>query len=392
MTARMNDDTAVAERSVTVALDLMGGDDAPAAMLDGALLVLAEQPGVRLTLVGRAEVALSLLRERGAAGELEGGSARLRLVEATQVIGMDEDPARAVRAKRDASVRVAARLVRDGQADATVSAGSTGAAMAAALLTLGRLPGMSRPAVAVVVPAAAGPLVLLDAGANPDAGADLLAQFALAGAALARTRLGVADPAVGLLSIGAEPGKGDELRKAAFELMAALPVRFVGNVEAAVVPLGGVDVVVTDGFTGNVLLKGVEGTARMLTERLLAAFTADDDRRAAARMLAPALAEVAAELDPDRTGGAVLLGVDGVAVVGHGASSPRAVGSCVAVAVSAVRAGLVPRVAEGLADLVARRRRTATDGVRDSAPADGPAVGPAAADAAPEPDPVAGAR
>jgi glycerol-3-phosphate acyltransferase PlsX len=223
---------------------------------------------------------------------------------------------------------VAARLVRDGDADATVSAGSTGAALAAALFTLGRLPGVTRPALAVVVPARNGPVVLLDAGANPDAGADLLTQFALSGAAYATTALGLERPRVGLLSNGAEPGKGDALRKQAYDLIAALPVDFAGNVEGHDIALGGrADVVVTDGFTGNVALKAIEGALALAG--------------------APAA---------DREGGALLLGVDGVAVVGHGASSPRAVAACVGMAADAVRTGLVPALRTVLADLVHRRR------------------------------------
>jgi glycerol-3-phosphate acyltransferase PlsX len=310
-----------------VALDLMGGDSAPDAVVDGALLVADERPEIQVVLVGPEEVAAELLDRRNAAG-------RFAVVNATQRVAMDEDPARAVRAKRDASIRVAARLVRDGQADATVSAGSTGAALAAALFTLGRLPGVTRPAIAVVVPALHGPVVLLDAGANPDAGPDLLAQFALTGAAYATTR-GIESPRVGLLNNGAEPGKGDDTRRAAYDLLAALPVDFVGNVEGHDVALGGrADVVVTDGFTGNVLLKGIEGALAM---------TGTTPER----------------LDPERHGGALLLGVDGIAVLGHGASSPRAVASCVGIAADAVRDGLLPRLRATLDALVARRREAA---------------------------------
>jgi phosphate acyltransferase len=324
-----------------VALDLLGGDDAPASVVDGALLVLDEQPGVDVVLVGPPDVAARLLEERSAVR-------RLPVVAASQVVGMDEDPARGVRAKRDATVRVAARLVRDGAADAVVSVGSTGALMAAALFTLGRLPGMSRPALAVVVPGLAGPVVLLDVGANVEASPDLLGQYALVGSALATVRLGLPSPRVGLLSIGAEPGKGDPLRRAAYDVLAGLPVDFVGNVESADVPYGGrVDVVVTDGFTGNVLLKGLEGAAAMLGEVVAGALDGSD------RL--PGVQAALAAKGPEALGGGMLLGVDGVAVVGHGSSGPRAVASCVAVAVQAVRERLVPRTAEVLATLVARR-------------------------------------
>ena len=316
-----------------MAVDLLGGDGAPESVVDGVLLARSEHPAVEPVLVGPPEVAGDLLRDRGL---------QLQVAAATESIGMDEDPARAVRRKRDATVRVAARLVRDGAADATVSAGSTGAAMAAALFTLGRLPGMTRPALAVVLPAVHGPVVLLDAGAGVEAGPDLLAQFALAGAAYATARLGIESPRVGLLSIGEETGKGDPLRREAHDLLADLPVNFVGNVEGHDVPVGGpADVVVTDGFTGNVLLKGLEGTYRLV----LNALGLPDDS--------------VPELSPERLGGAVLLGVDGVVVIGHGASTPRAISSCIGLAGQVAEQGLVARTADTLADLVANRRAAA---------------------------------
>ena len=337
-----------------VALDLMGGDDAPDSVVDGALLVAEETPEVELVLVGPPDVAEALLAERGQSGRFE-------VVAASQVITMDEDPARGVRAKRDATVRVCARLVRDGQADAMVSVGSTGAALAAALFTLGRLKGISRPPLAAVVPAMSGPLIFLDAGANPEATATLLAQYALAGSAFATVRLGIAEPRVGLLTNGEEAGKGDAVRKEAYDALAALPIHFVGSVEGRDVPHGGVaDVIVTDGFTGNVLVKGLEGVASMMTELLVATMTATPEREAASKELLAAFTEATAHMGPDELGGAVLLGVDGVCVIGHGSSSPRGVASCVRVAVQAAREGLVPKVAAALGALVDRRAAVAT--------------------------------
>lgn len=337
-----------------IALDLMGGDHAPAAVVDGALLALAELADVQVVLVGPPEVAGALLADHDAGDRVE-------VVPARQVVTMDEDPARAIRAKRDATVRVCARLVRDGAADAMVSAGSTGATLAAALFTLGRLKGISRPLLAAVVPAKAGPLVLLDVGANPEASAKLLGQYALAGSAFAQVRLGLAEPRVGLLTNGEEAGKGDAVRKEAFDLLAGLPIRFVGSVEGRDVPYGGVaDVIVTDGFTGNVLAKGLEGAAGMLTELLVAALTSTPDRAAASAELLPVLTEATAQMSPDRLGGAMLLGVDGVCVVGHGAASPRAIATCIGVAAQAARDGLVPKVAAALGDLVERRAAVPT--------------------------------
>ncbi len=328
-----------------VALDLMGGDHAPDAVLDGALLAADADPDLEVILVGSVDVAERLLAARGQSG-------RFALVAASEVIGMHEDPARAVRAKRDASVRVCARLVRDGEADAMVSVGSTGGALAAAVFTLGRLRGVTRPALAAVIPARRGALVLLDAGATTEASAALLAQHALAGSAFATVRLGIAVPRVGLLTNGEEAGKGDAARKEAFSALSALPIDFIGNVEGGDVPLGGTaDVVVTDGFTGNVLLKGLEGAATMLTEVLLEAMTSTPERTAAAKELLPAFDEATAPMSPDVLGGAVLLGVDGVVVVGHGAASPQAVASCLRVAGQAAQEGLVPKTAQLLGDL-----------------------------------------
>jgi glycerol-3-phosphate acyltransferase PlsX len=324
-----------------VALDLLGGDRAPEQVVDGALLALSEQPDVDIVLVGPPEVAERLLAQRRPDWSSSG---RLRLVAASQVVGMDEDPARAVRAKRDATVRVAARLVRDGEADALVSVGSTGAALAASVFTLRRLPGVSRPALAAVVPARAGPLVFLDVGATTEATVAMLVQFALAGTAFARVRLGLAGPRVGLLTNGEEAGKGDALRREAFAALAALPLDFVGSVEGRDVPHGGrADVIVTDGFTGNVLLKGLEGATSMLTEVVTETLAGTPEQ-------IPTVRAAMADLSPECLGGAVLLGVGGVVVVGHGASSPRAVASCVGVAVQAVREGLVASIARDLSD------------------------------------------
>jgi glycerol-3-phosphate acyltransferase PlsX len=334
-----------------VALDLLGGDTAPDSVVDGALLVLDETDDVALVLVGPPDVAARLLERR------RYDPSRLSVAPASQVVGMDEDPARAVRSKRDATVRVAARLVRDGDADAMVSVGSTGAALAAAVFTLTRQRGVSRPPLAALIPAPGGPVVFLDAGATVEASPELLASFALVGAAYARVRLGLERPRVGLLTVGEEAGKGDALRKAAHGALAALPIDFVGNVEGRDVPQGGrADVVVTDGFTGNVLAKGLEAAAATVTgvvrAHLAAAGVPDDllDRVSGATL----------HMSPERLGGAVLLGVRGVVVVGHGASTARGVASCVAVAVQAAREGLVPRTAQALAELVELRAGAAS--------------------------------
>jgi glycerol-3-phosphate acyltransferase PlsX len=335
--------------SRTIAVDLLGGDLAPEVVVDGALLALRRRPDVAVTLVGPPETAGPLLAERGHPD-------RLGVVAARQSVRMDEDPVRAVRSRRDATVRVAARLVRDGAADATVSIGSTGAALAAAVFTLGRLPGVTRPSLALIVDGLDGPLIFLDAGANTDCGADLLGQFALCGSAYATAALGVQRPRVGLLTIGAEPGKGDTLRKDAFAALESLPadrIDFVGNVEAGIVPLGGaVDVVVTDGFSGNLLLKGVEAAVLALGRQVRAELTALGD----GGPLLDAFQRAAGRFRPEERGGAILLGVDGVAVVGHGSSSPEAVAACIEMAADASGQGLVPMLREALETLIASRR------------------------------------
>jgi glycerol-3-phosphate acyltransferase PlsX len=327
---------------------LLGGDAGPGVVVDGVALAMQRWPELELLLVGPADEATELLEARA----LHADGERLQIVAASQRIGMDEDPVRAVRSRRDATVRVAARLVRDQLADATVSVGPTGAAMAAALFTLGRLPGITRPPLAVVVPAPRGPVVLLDAGATVTAAPDLLRQFALVGAGYARAHLGIAEPVIGLLSNGCEPGKGDPVRKEAAhllaDLLADLPVRFCGNVESSAVAIGGdVDVVVTDGFTGNVLLKGMEAAVAAVLA------TAADELDPAGRDV---LAAVGTRLGPDEHGGAMLLGVDGVVVVGHGSASANAVAACIGAAARAVRDGLVPRLAEMMEALIRRRR------------------------------------
>jgi glycerol-3-phosphate acyltransferase PlsX len=328
--------TPTARRPVRIALDLLGGDAGPEVVVDAALGW--DDPSAELLLVGPVDLAGRLLAERG-------GTDRFTLVPAASAVAMDEDPIAAVRHRPDCSVRVATAMVRSGTADAAVSIGHTGASLAAAVFGLDRLPGLVRPAVAVIVPTLDGDVVLLDAGGTPDATPDLLAQFALAGTAYAQAR-GVASPRVGLLTIGTEAGKGDALRRGAATLLEGLPIDYVGGVEGGVLARGGAaDVVVTDGFTGNVVLKAVEGAAEASLERAAAAY--DDD--------APARA-VARRLRAGAHAGAVLLGVDGVCVVGHGASTPDEVAAYVRLAVSTVVDEILPRTARRLDELVAARR------------------------------------
>lgn len=321
-----------------VAVDAMGGDRAPGEIVAGARQAV-EQSGIAVVLVGRPE-------EIGETGGI-------RCIPASEVIGMEDDPGQGVRRKKDSSLVRAAEAVRDGQAMAMVSAGNTGATMASALLRMGRLPGVIRPAIATPVPILerAWPTVLLDAGANAECTPAMLQQFAEMGAAYTRKRYGVSRPKVGLLSIGEEKSKGSPLVKETNALLSARAVHadfeFVGNVEGRDFFDPSTDVVVTDGFTGNVALKTMEGTLRFLIGAL-GGILGQPELEAAAEALTPHLLPLAAKLDPDNIGGAMLLGVDGVCVISHGSSSAVAIVNAITVAHDLAVGGLV----EALADSV----------------------------------------
>ncbi len=312
----------------------MGGDRAPREIVSGACEA-ARTLGVGVVLVGDP----SLIGDTGG----------LEVIACREVIDMHEDGAKAVRAKKDSSLVRAAEAVRDGRASAMVSAGNTGATMASALLRMHRLPGVARPAVATPIPVpGTTPTILLDAGANSECVAAWLVQFAQMGAVLATERYGISCPRVGLLSIGEEESKGNALVKETHALLAAgalgTAAAFIGNVEGRDLMTDKVDVVVTDGFTGNVALKTLEGGMRFLVDKVLEVMVSSDEAREAAKVLLPALTPLAAELDPESHGGAVLLGVDGVCIISHGSSSARAIVNAVEVGRDAVEAGLVPKL------------------------------------------------
>jgi glycerol-3-phosphate acyltransferase PlsX len=314
-----------------VAVDAMGGDRAPGEIVEGARRAAAL--GVPVTLVGRRG-------ELGDVGDLE-------VVDASEVIAMGDDPASSVRRKKDSSLVRAAELVRDGKASAMVGAGNTGATMASALLRMGRIKGVSRPAIATPIPVPGGaPMVLLDAGANAECQPEWLVQFAQMGAVFARARYGIEAPRVALLSIGEEPGKGNTLVKATHELLAdggwaSEGARFVGNVEGRDLMAGAADVVVTDGFTGNVVLKTLEGGLATLVDMFRAAFASTEAARRASAELVPVLDPLYESLEPEGTGGAMLLGVNGVCIISHGSSSARAVANAIEVARDMVEADVV---------------------------------------------------
>lgn len=329
-------------KNARVAVDAMGGDHAPAEIVAGA--VRAHADGVGVLLVGREpDLKEALDAARAVPGE------GLEIVDAPDVIAMDDsDPARSVRSRRGSSVGVANRLVKEGRAEAVFSAGSTGAALAAAVLEMGRIRGVARPAIALVLPFGDSPTILLDAGANADVRPEHLSGFAVLGSVFAKVRLGLDSPRVGLLSVGEEPGKGNDLTRAAFPQIEAAGVRFIGNVEGRDLPSDRVDVVVTDGFTGNVVLKVLEGFGRFLMSELLGVFTATEEAKAASDVLMPGLLELAGTLSPDSYGGAHLLGVKGVCIIGHGSSNAEAVHNALLVASKTVSGGLIGAVAERL--------------------------------------------
>ena len=326
-------------RPVKVCIDAMGGDHAPDAVLAGIIPALDADATLGILLTGPPDVVEPFADAR---------PGRVVAVPTTEIITMDEHPASAVRTKRDSSMVVGARLVKEGRADAFFSAGSTGAAMAAATLIMGRMTGVSRPAIATVLPTSGSPVVLLDAGANADCRPENLLQFAIMGTAYASVVLGVENPRVGLVNIGGEPSKGSQLAIETYGLLAEAVPGFVGNLEPNHLLDGMVDVAVTDGFTGNVILKLLEGTSRTLLEQLRDAMTSSTLRKAAAAIVKPELVRLRSRLDPENYGGAPLLGVNGVCIVGHGSSTDRAVTAAVGVAARAVRGGLMERIAASL--------------------------------------------
>jgi glycerol-3-phosphate acyltransferase PlsX len=325
-----------------IAIDAMGGDHAPEAIVAGARAAAAT--GTPIVLVGPSD-----LGQQVDIGDLA-------LIAAGEVIEMNEDGGRAVRRKKDSTLVRAAEAVRDGHASAMISAGNTGATMASALLRMGRIPGVSRPAIATIIPVPGGrPTVLLDAGANAEVQPDWLVQFAHMGAIFSRHRFGLDTPKVGLLSIGEEPGKGDSLRKEAYELLTAAvstanvsQFEFVGNVEGRDVMGDAADVIVTDGFTGNVVLKALEGSLRAIVRGLLDAFGSTPEYKQHADALMPAMLPLYTTLDPETYGGAMLLGVDGVCIISHGSSSDRAILNAVNVAREMVEGDVVAEISRAI--------------------------------------------
>ena len=328
--------------TVRVAVDALGGDRAPGEIVAGAAAAASGE--IQPTLFGPSGL------------ETQG----LPLMECSESIAMDEPAVDSVRAKEDSSLVRAVRAVADGDAEAVVSAGNTGAMLAASLLHIRRLPGVHRPAIAVVIPTRRGPSVLIDAGANADARPEHLLQFAHMGSVFAKEILGVPDPTVRLLSIGEEDEKGDQLALEANELLRASTTRFLGNTEGRTLLEGHADVVVTDGFTGNVALKTLEGTIKTLLSLLGDELRSTLRGRAGGTLIRPAVGRVRARLDPETYGGGYLLGLNGVVVIAHGSSSRVAIANAVGMAARGVEHRMVERLHERLPSGVLASGRSTT--------------------------------
>ena len=313
---------------VTIAVDAMGGDHAPRHEVDGAIRA-ARSLGVRIILVGKQDLLCTELAAHEGAGELP-----IEIHHASEQITMEDSAAKAVRTKRDSSIRVASRLVRDGLAQGVVSAGNTGAAMATAKMVFGMLPGVDRPALASAFPTLKGtPVVVVDVGANVDCGPRMLAQFAIMGDIYSRVIFHKQRPRVGLLSIGEEEHKGNDLTRSATPLLKSLPIHFIGNVEGRDIYTGETDVIVCDGFIGNVALKVSEGLVDMIYQMLRESLEATVTRKIGYVLARTAFQDFKKRVDYSEYGGAPLLGVKGVCIITHGRSNANAIKNAIRVAV-----------------------------------------------------------
>jgi glycerol-3-phosphate acyltransferase PlsX len=344
----------VTDRGVRVAIDAMGGDHGPSEIVPGALDFARSHPADELILVGD-EATI-----RGLTPDLPPNA---RIVHASQVIGMDEHPALALREKKDATILVATDLVKRGEADAVITAGHTGAGMAAAVLRLGRLSGVDRPALAVQMITDSGPMVLLDIGANPDSTPEQLVQFARMGAIFAEKVLGVPEPRVALLSIGEEKGKGDARIQRATELLDLTDLRFEGNVEGKDLTRHPADVVVTDAVAGNVVIKFFEGLSGYIFDLWRAEFRGSLRGKLAYLLMRPGIERIRAAFDYERAGGSPLLGVRGTVIITHGRARRRMIGYACEVAATTARARVPELIAEALGADARRVATPATEGL-----------------------------
>lgn len=352
----------MSQRTIRVAIDAMGGDNYPQVLVEGAIDALASYPDVTISLVGRDELVTGSIQsiERGHGAEKKRAKAlaevrdRLLVVHADELIEMGDSPARAIRKKKNASIVVANQLCRSGDVDAVISAGNTGAAMASSLLYMGRLTGVSRPAITAMIPSKHGRVALLDLGANTDCKPEHLYQFAVMGSIYVSHILEIEHPRVGLLNIGEESSKGNELTEGAYTLLDQSDLNFIGNVEGRDIFEGIADVVVCDGFVGNVLLKFGESFFGFVTHMLKKTVTKNILRMAGGYMLKPAFRDLKQDLESDAYGGAQLLGVDGISIICHGNSTPTAIANAVRVA----RQLVVEEVNEQIKHQFEKKRQT----------------------------------
>jgi glycerol-3-phosphate acyltransferase PlsX len=329
-----------------IAVDAMGGDHAPEEIVKGAIKGALAFPELEVILVGQRDRIEEFLPQSGR-------PKNLLIEEATEIVEMDDHPAQAVRKKKDSSIVVATRMVKEGKADALVSAGSTGAQMAAALLGLGRIKGIDRPAIATIIPTLEGGKLVLDVGANPDAKPDHLVQYAMMGSIYAERIMKIKNPKVGLLNIGTEESKGNELTQATYQLLKNVPLNFSGNIEGRDVPYGRADVVVCEGFVGNVFLKTTEGLAGALFQLIKEKITATPVRKLGALAIKPGLKEIAKIMDYAEYGGAPLLGVNGISIICHGSSNEKAILNAIRVAKECVESQFIEGIKEELPKFLA---------------------------------------
>ncbi len=330
---------------IRVALDVMGGDFAPQVTIEGAVMAAKAYPDVQVVLVGPKERIEAELTKHPQ-------NVRFEIVHASEVIEMDEHPANAVKAKKDSSMVVGMQLVKEKKVDAFFSAGNTGGMLAAGILHLGRIKGIKRPALSTLFPTMKGYTFLLDIGANADVKPEYLQQFALMGSLYVERVLKRPNPTVAILSNGEEEGKGNQLVQEAYDLLKQLPINFKGNGEGRDLGKGTFDVLVTDGFTGNVALKTAEGIATMVKELLKDAFKSSPVSMVAGALFMPTgYKKIKKAMDPDEIGGAPLLGLNGVVLVGHGSSSAYAIQSGIRTAKAAVEGRIVEAIAEGWAQV-----------------------------------------
>lgn len=313
---------------IKIAVDAMGGDFAPEEIVKGACQAISEFPEVEIILVGQEDKVNQILRKYP--------FPRISTINASQVITMDEAPVSAVREKKDASINVALQLVAEGKAQAVVSAGNTGAYMTAALFKLGRIPGVERPAIATIFPARSGSVLCLDVGANSENRPKHLQQFGEMGSLYAQHVLHIENPRVGLLNIGEEPEKGNELTTATYLLLKQSKINFMGMVESGEILSGKVDVVVCDGFVGNLILKFAESVSSFVVDLIKSEITRNPISWLGAALLLPAFMGIKKKIDSDELGGAPILGVDGLCIKAHGRAKAKAIKNAIRVAAEAV--------------------------------------------------------